>query len=163
MINQLCPTVSGMYGQGYPIKTRPLTATGINYTTKTITAEQQALFYSDATFAPAINHVLDNFCPFDLAAAIRQYHFYKDTQYTIQESVRKLQEKEICYIEKGVEVLSVLENTNTLGHIFTHKHNITTYLLKNLMPSSYIVYAKICKSFTGHITHSALNVCTRHP
>jgi len=69
----------------------------------------------------------------------------------------------MCYVKKGVEVLSALENANALGHIFAHEHDITTYLLKNLMPSSYIVYAKICKSFTGHVMHSALDVCTRHP
>jgi len=86
-INQSRPTVSGTYGQGYPIKLRPLTALGVNYATNIITAEQQALFYSNAPFAPAIDHILDNFCPFDLATAIHQYHFYKDMQYAIQESV----------------------------------------------------------------------------
>jgi len=76
-----------MYSQGYPIKTCPLTALGVDYATETITAEQQALFYSDTTFAPTIDHLLDNFCPFNLATTIYQYHFYKDTQYAIQESV----------------------------------------------------------------------------
>ena len=66
------------------------------------------------------------------------------------------------YIEKGVEVLSTLENANALGCIFAHKHDITTYLLENLTPSSYIAYAKICKSFTRHIMHSALDVRMRH-
>ena len=86
-INASCPTVSGMYGQGYPIKMHPLTALGVDYTTDTITTEHQALFYSDATFTPTIDHILDNFCPFDLATAICQYCFYKDMQYAIQESV----------------------------------------------------------------------------
>ena len=69
----------------------------------------------------------------------------------------------MCYIEKGVEVLSALENANALGCIFTHEHDITTYLLENLIPSSYIMYTKICKSFTRHVTYSALNVCICHP
>jgi hypothetical protein len=86
-LNYLHPTVSGTYGWGYPIKIRPLTALGIDYATDTITPEQQVLFYSDAPFTPAIDHVLDNFAPFDLAATIRQYRFYKDTQYAIQQSV----------------------------------------------------------------------------
>jgi len=67
------------------------------------------------------------------------------------------------YIEKGVKVLSTLENTNALGRIFTHKHNITTYLLENLTPSSYVMYAKIHKSFTRHIMHFTLNVRMCHP
>jgi len=128
-----------------------------------ITTEQQVLFYSNAPFAAAINHILDNFCPFDLAAAIYQYCFYKDTQYSIQQLVQKLQEKEMHYIEKGVEVLSMLENTNTLGRIFAHKQDITTYLLENLTPFSYVAYAKICKSFMGHITFSTNDVRTHHP
>ena len=70
MINQSRPTISGMYGQGYPIKMHPLTATGVNYATETITAKQQTLFYSNAAFASTIDHVLDNFCPFDLITAI---------------------------------------------------------------------------------------------
>ena len=66
------------------------------------------------------------------------------------------------YIEKGVEILSALENANTLGCIFTHKHDITTYLLENLTPSSYVAYAKIRKSFTRYIMHSTLDICMRH-
>ena len=117
----------------------------------------------DAPFAPAIDHVLDNFATFDLAAAVRQYRVYKDTQYAIQQSVKKLQEKEMRYIEKGVEVLSALENANALGRIFAHEQDITTHLLENLTPSSYIVYAKIRKFFTGHLTFSASDIRTRHP
>jgi len=56
-INQSRPTISGTYGQGYPIKTRPLTALGVNYATDTITTEQQALFYSNVPFASAIDHI----------------------------------------------------------------------------------------------------------
>jgi len=165
-INQLLPTVSGTYGQGYPIKMHPLTASQVNYATEVIMAEQQVLFYSDTNFTPAINHVMDKFCPFDLATAIHQYHFFKDTQYTIQASIWKLQEKEMWYIEKGVEVLSDLKYANALGCIFAHKHNITQYALKHLMPSAYIMYCKIHQSFTRQVMHSVLNiqVCkSQHP
>ena len=157
-INRLLPTISGLYGQGYPIKTHPLTATQIDYATKVITAEQQALFYSDASFAPTIDHIMDKFCPNDLAAAICQYHFFKETQYAIQAFIKKLQEKEMQYVEKGVEVLSDLENANTLGHIFAHKHDITQYALEHLTPSTYIAYCKIHKLFTSDVTHSVTNV-----
>ena len=162
-LNRAAPTISGTYSQGYPIKTRFLTASGVDYATDTITPEQQALFYSDTPYAPAIDHVLDNFCPFDLAAAIRQYRFYKDTQYAIQASIKKLQEKEMRYIEKGVEVLSDLENANALGRIFAHENDITTYALEQLTPAAYIEYVKIRGTFNGHVTHSALDVRTHHP
>ena len=129
VINQLHPTISGTYGQEYPIKMCPLTTTQVDYATEVITAEQQALFYSNTAFAPAINHVMDKFCPNNLAAAICQYRFFKKTQYTIQVSIKKLQEKEMQYVEKGVEVLSDLENTNALECIFTHEYDITQYVM----------------------------------
>ena len=57
----------------------------------------------------------------------------------------------------------MLKNANALGRIFAHEQDITTHLLENLMPSSYVAYAKIRKSFTGHLTFSASDVRTRHP
>jgi len=121
-------------------------------------AEQQVLFYSDASFTPTIDHIMDKFCPNDLATTICQYCFFKETQYTIQASIKKLQEKEMQYVEKGVEVLSNLENANVLGHIFAHEHDITQYALEHLTPSAYVAYCKICKSFTGDVTYSATDI-----
>jgi len=109
---------------------------------------------------------LPNFLAYMLRSATPLHvhqRFGLSTQYTIQESVQKLQKKEMCYIEKGVEVLSALKNANALGCIFAHKHDITTYLLENLTPSSYVMYAKIHKSFTGHVTQSTLDVRMCHP
>ena len=86
-INRSRPTISGTYGQGYPIRTRPLTASRVDYPCPPITQEQRTLFETDASFAPAIDHVLGKFAPYDLTAAIRQYQFYRDT---ISESVKSL-------------------------------------------------------------------------
>ena len=139
---------------------RPLTATQVDYATKVIMAEQQVLFYSDASFTPTIDHVMDKFCPNNLATAIHQYCFFKETQYAIQASIKKLQEKEIQYIEKGVEVLSDLENANALGRIFTHEHDITQYTLEDLTPSAYVAYCKIRELFTSNVTHLATKAQT---
>ena len=69
----------------------------------------------------------------------------------------------MCYIKKGVEVLSDLENANALGCIFAYENDITTYALEHLMPAAYIKYIKIHASFNGHVTHSVLDVRTHHP
>ena len=61
-INQSHPTISGTYGKGHPIKTRPLTAASVDYTMPTITIEQQKLFHSKAPFASTIEHVVEQFC-----------------------------------------------------------------------------------------------------
>jgi hypothetical protein len=162
-INQSRPTISGTYGKGYPIKTRPLSASKVDYLAPTITHEQQTLFDSDAPFAAAIDLVLDKFAPYDLAASIRQYRYFKDTQYAIQASIGKLREKEMRYMERAVEILSDLENANALGRIFAHEADITQYLIEHSTPAAYIAYVKIVESFTGQVAHSALDTRTRTP
>ena len=158
-INQLHPTISGTYGKEHPIKTRPLTTASVDYTTPTITVKQQELFYSQAPFASAINHIVEQFCPLDLATAIRQYQYYKDTQYAIQASIKQLQEKEMQYLERAVEILSDLKNANAVGRIMAHEHDINQYALDHLTPSSLVAYYKISQSFKGPIPHSAADTC----
>jgi hypothetical protein len=115
------------------------------------------MLYSDAPYAAAIDHVLDKFAPYDLAAAIREYRFNKDTQYAIQASVRKLQEKEMRYTERAVDLLSTLENANALGRIFAHEMDITQYCLDHLTPDAYFEYCKQRQDFMGEVTRSALD------
>jgi hypothetical protein len=161
-INQSRPTVSGTYSQEFPIRTRPLTATCVDYTCPTITAGQEELFSTKAPFALAIEHVLAKFAPFDLAATIHQYQYYKDTQYAIQMAIRKLQEKEMRYVERAVEVLSDLENANALGRILAHDGDTLKYTMENLDSHATLAYVKIAQSFKGRTAQSALNTRTRH-
>jgi hypothetical protein len=160
--NQSHPVVSGTYGQGFPICTRPLTATRVDYTCPIITPEQEGLFSTKATFAPAIDHVLAKFAPLDLTAAICQYQYYKDTQYTIQSAICKLQEKEMRYVERAVEVLTDLENANALGRILAHNGDILEYTMENLNSHATLTYVKIAQSFEGCTVQSALDTRQHH-
>ena len=70
------------------------------------------------------------------------------------------------YLERAVEILSDLENTNAVGRIMAHEHDINQYALDHLTPSSLVAYYKISQSFKGPVTHSAANTCIRtreHP
>ena len=89
-INRSKPKVSDTYGEGYPIYTCPLTATQVDYICPAITTEQQGLLNPDASFANAINHVINNFFPYDLATTICQYQYFRETQYAIQASIHHL-------------------------------------------------------------------------
>jgi hypothetical protein len=155
-------SISGTYGQGFPIRMRPLTATRIDYSCPAITPEQEGLFSTKAKFAPAIDHILAKFAPFDLTAAICQFQYYKDTQYAIQMAIHKLQEKEMRYVERAVEVLSDLENANVLGHILMHDGDILEYTMENLDSHATLAYVKIAQSFEGRTVQSALDTRTRH-
>jgi hypothetical protein len=59
-INRLKPKVFGTYDEGYPVFMRPFTAIHVNYTCPVITIDQQGLIDPEASFADAINHVINN-------------------------------------------------------------------------------------------------------
>ena len=160
--NQSHPTISETYSKGHPIRTRPLTAASVDYATPTITVEQQELFYTKAPFTTTIDHIVEQFCPLDLAAAICQYQYYKDTQYAIWVSIKQLQEKEMRYVKRAVKILSDLENANAVGRILAHEHDINQYALDHLTPAALVTYYKISQTFKGPIAHSATDtrICT---
>ncbi|KAI0269663.1 hypothetical protein BGY98DRAFT_1100990 [Russula aff. rugulosa BPL654] len=59
-INRSKPEVSGTYGEGYPVYTRPLTAASVDYICPTVTVDQQRLLDPEAPFADTVNHVHQN-------------------------------------------------------------------------------------------------------
>ena len=124
------PSISGTYGSGYPIQTRPLTPTPTDYVSPTITPEQLRLLDAKEPFADAVNHVINEYFPLNLSAAVRQYQYYRETEYAVQRTIRTLQDKEMRYVEKAVGVLSELENANVLGRLLAHSQEITDRLLK---------------------------------
>ncbi|KAI0269609.1 hypothetical protein BGY98DRAFT_937751 [Russula aff. rugulosa BPL654] len=77
-----------------------------------ITVDQQRLLNPEAPFADTVNHVINNYFPYDLAAAVCQYQYYRETQYAIQASIKSLREKEMRYMEHAIGTLSELENAN---------------------------------------------------
>jgi hypothetical protein len=141
---------------------RPLTTSRVDYTCPTITQPQEELFSTKAAFASAIDHVLDKFAPLDLTAAVHQYQYYKDTQYAIQTAIRKLQEKEMRYVERAVEILSDLENANALGRILAHDGDVLEFTMENLTSHAALVYIKIAQSFKGRTVQSDLDTHPRH-
>ena len=56
------------------------------------------------------------------------------------------------YLEKRMEVLSNLENTNVLGHILAHTEEFDGH------PEAYAAFFQAIAPFRGHITYSGTNV-----
>ena len=160
------PSISSTYGSGYPIHTHPLTATSMDYVCPTITPDQLCLLDTKEPFANTINHIINMYFPLDLSAAVRQYQHFCETEYTIQCTIRKLQEKEMRYIEKAVGVLQELENANILRRLLVHEDEIHNILLWESKGKFHPVssqdpltsYTVLAKSFKGTITQSALDV-----
>ena len=159
--------ISGTYGQGFPIHTRPLMSTPTDYVNPIITPEQLRLLDTHELFADAINHVVNTYFPLDLSTTVHQYQYFRETEYAIQCMIRTLQDKEMHYVEKAVGVLSNLESTNVLGRLLTHSPKIENRLFnaykhdKSLQEHNAITpFLTLADSFMGTITQSALNV---HP
>ena len=157
--------ISGTYGQGFPIHTRPLTPTPTDYVNPIITPEQLRLLDPHEPFADVINHVINTYFPLDLSAAVRQYQYFRETKYAIQCTIRTLQDKEMHYVEKAVGVLSDLESANVLGRLLAHSPEIEDRLFntykrdKSLWEHNTITpFLTLTDSFKGVITQSALDV-----
>ena len=67
-----------------------------------------------------MSKVVDEYFPYNLLATVRQYQFYKSTQYTLQRTIQTTSVKEMKYAEKVLEVLSEMENANILGRLLAH-------------------------------------------
>ena len=132
------PEISATYGRGYPVHTRPLRPMAVDYLCPPLTPEQIPIFDTTASYANALNNVINTYFPFDLSAGIRQYQHYKETQHAIQASIKALQEKEMRYMEKAIEVLSDLENTNVLGCLLAHNDEIRQELLTYFTTDPYV-------------------------
>ena len=161
------PSISGTYGSGYPIHTHPLTATPMDYVCPTITLDQLCLLDTKEPFANTVNHIINMYFPLNLSTTVRQYQHFRETEYAIQCTIHKLQEKEMCYIEKAVGVLQELENANILGHLLMHEDEIHNILLQESKGKFHPIssqdpltsYTILAKSFRGTIMQSALDVC----
>jgi len=86
-----------------------------------MTPEQMGLLDPTASCTPAINKVLNEYFPYHISAAVRQYQYYHNTQYSIQQMIKHLQDKEYKYLEKAMEVLLGLKSANFIGRLLVHK------------------------------------------
>ena len=148
------PQVSATYGRGYPTHTRPLRPMAVDYACAPLTPEEISIFDTNALFANAINNIINTYFPYDLSAGVRQYQYYKETQYAIQTCIKDLQKKEMRYMERAVDTLSDLEHANVLGRLLAHNDEITEELRTYFTTDPYIHYARIATDFRGDITQS---------
>ncbi len=126
------PEIWGTYGKDYRIHVRNLTPTRVGYISGPLSIDHGQLLDSEASYAPAVNKVIDAHFPRDLAAGVRQYQHYNETRYSIQKTIRKLQAKEMRYLERAVEVLSELECANVIGRLLTHLDTLSEVVLPRL-------------------------------
>jgi len=85
-------------------------------------------------------------------AGVGQYHHYLNACYATQKQINALQEKHMYYLEKRMEVLSDLENTNVLGHILAHTEEFNGH------PEAYASFFQAVSPFRRHITYLGTNV-----
>jgi hypothetical protein len=89
-INRKCPKVSATWGKHYPIQSRLLEPLRVDYFCPAMTPEQMGLLDPKASCMPTINKVLNEYFPYHISAAVRQYQYYCDTQYSIQQTIKHL-------------------------------------------------------------------------
>ena len=148
--------VFGTFGKGYTIYKRTLWPTPVGYNAPPLTPEQLHIFDVKEPFTYAVDKVINEYFPYELSAAVHQYQFYKNTQYTLKQTIQTAQQKEWKYLEKAMEVLSELENANVLGRLLAHTDQLTEALAPN--PDANAQYTKAIKGFSGDITESALDL-----
>jgi hypothetical protein len=157
-INQEKPKILGTYSRGHPIMTHALRLTRVDYICPVVTPPQQRLLDVDTPYADAVNHIINNYFPYDLSARVRQYQFYKEKEYQVQHHIRDLQQQEMHYLEKAVGLLSELENANVLGRLLAHTEIIHS-TIRDTDPLAIIPFKRVANTFAGDITQSATDTC----
>ena len=127
----------------------------MDYYCPPLTLLEMTLLNPEGCCTSAINKVLKKHALIDLIASVQQYHHYRDTQYRIQLCTNYLHQKEMQYLEKAIEVLSGLENTNILGQIMAHNNVMMQELAE--MSGAVPHYLEIVRKFEGEVTKSAVN------
>jgi len=146
------PEISGTFGRDYPIITCTLRPTPVDYLCPTLTPSQIKVLAEDKKYSKVIDWILGEHCPFNLMAGVGQYCHYLNACYTTQKQINVLQEKHMYYLEKRMEVLSDLENTNVLGCILVHTEEFDGH------PEAYASFFQAVSPFRGHITYSGTNI-----
>ena len=153
--------VSSTFGQGYTVHKCALRPTPVDYDAPPLTPEQLHIFDTSEPYAYAVSKVVDEYFPYDLLAVVRQYQFYKSTQYALQHTIQTTHVKELKYSEKALKVLSEMENTNVLGHLLANMDVLSMALAPK--PDAHFTCIKAIRNFDGDITETALDPCiNRH-
>jgi len=146
------PEISGTFSQDYPIITRALRPTPVDYLCPTLTPSQIEVLAKDKKYSEIVDWILGEHCPFDLMAGVGQYRHYLNACYATQKQINVLQEKHMYYLEKRMEVLSNLENANVLGCILAHTEEFDGH------PKAYASFFQAVSPFHRHITYLGTNI-----
>ena len=146
------PEISGTFGWDYPIITRALRPTLVDYLCPMLTPSQICVLAPDKKFSKIVDWILGEHCPFDLMAGVGQYRHYLNTCYAVQKQINALQECHMYYLKKRMEVLSDLKNTNILGCILAHTKEFNSHL------EAYASFFQAMSPFRGYITYLGTNV-----
>jgi sporulation-control protein spo0M len=149
------PEIWASYGKGFRNHIRNLSPTPVEYTCPPLSIDQGHVFDADASYAPAVDRVINTHFPRDLAAGVRQYQYYKSAQYSIQKTIRELQAKEMRYLERSCEVLSELEMANVLGRFLAHLDEAVEMLHEQKALQAHLQFAKCISGFSGQIPYNA--------
>jgi hypothetical protein len=131
----------------------------VDYHCAPLLPHQICILDTKASFAPAINKVINEYFPLDLAASIRQYQYFKDTKYAIQDVRQKLCDKEYAYEDRANDVLTGLENANVLGRLMAHLDILHTAMEDGDDEAAYHHFSRAVRGFTQPVTQSATNTC----
>jgi hypothetical protein len=126
----------------------------VDYICLVITPPQLHLLDIEAPYTNAVNHIINNYFPYDLSARVQQYQFYKEKEYQIQRHIRDLQQQEMHYLEKAVGLLLELENANVLGRLLAYMEVIHS-TIHDTDPLTIILFKRASDTFAGDITQSA--------
>ena len=121
-----------------------------------LTPSQTQVLAQDEKFSEIVDWILEEHGPHDLHAGVGQYQHYLNACHTVQKQINALQECHMYYLEKQMEVLSNLKNTNVLGHILAHTKEF------DRQPKAYAAFFQAVSPFCGHITYSGTNVAIDH-
>ena len=149
--NEAQPEIAGTFSKNYPIIIWSLHPTPVNYLCPVLTPSQLQMLDAKQPCGEVINWILVKHCPKDLLIGVLTYCHYQEAQYTTQHQINALQECHMHYLEKCMEALSSLENTNILGCILVHVEDFKGY------PQAYTNFFKHATPFHSHITYSSTN------
>jgi hypothetical protein len=152
-LNRGHPEIKGTFGRGYPVYRRTMRAAPVSYLCPPLTPAQITLFDREQPFATAFDKVVDTHFPIDIQAAVRQFQYFKEKEYSLQAKRQEYQNREMEYLEKAVCVLSDLENANFLGRFMSHVDIMAEEMGSNV--GAHINFGKAVRGFENEVTISA--------
>jgi hypothetical protein len=147
-LNPIRPSISGTYGKQHPVITRPLRPTSVDYACPPLTPEQTAILRQDEPFSGVVDYIIQEHLTFDVQAGVQQFCHYDNARQALATTITNLQEKQMHYLERSMEVLSDLENANVLGRILAHHEEFDDN------PKAYAAFFLKVAPFRGYITNS---------